>query len=87
MNIQRVYKYPLLMKDVQRVQLPLEAEILSAQMQNGVLCLWAKVQIGVPDKVQRIWIRGTGHGIEDEVKFIDTVQDNGLVWHIFGEET
>lgn len=38
-----IYKYPLDVTDVQEIKLPVGAEILTVQAQNGTLCLWALV--------------------------------------------
>lgn len=69
------------------IELPLGAEILSAQIQRGSPVLWAKVDPGESKKVRRLHVAGTGHDLPDDLgEFIDTFQlENGLVFHLFNE--
>lgn len=95
MNEKRVYavwKFPLLLQMSQTVKMPLGAEILSVQFQEGVLTAWAKVRHGRGNEDRKIEIRGTGHTIEEEVgcdggmylNHLATVQgEAGFVWHVF----
>jgi len=79
-----IYKYPIEVVDYQNVEMPIGAEILSAQAQKDILCLWAKVNQGVEGKsLRRFRIYGTGHEVQVDGKFIDTVQMGPLVWHVF----
>lgn len=39
--VKRVFKYKLDVSDYQEVSMPIEAEILSAQVQGKDICLWA----------------------------------------------
>jgi len=84
-----VWKYPLAVTDVQEVEMPAGAEILSAQVQDETLCLWALVVPGWEEEPRRIRIVGTGNPFDHEtgVKFIGTVQMHSglLVWHVFEE--
>ena len=85
-----IYKYPLEITDTQFVELPLGAEILTAQMQGNQLCLWVLVNPS-PDvfkKNRRIEIIGTGNPVPvGDLKYISTFQQmlvgGGLVFHIF----
>ena len=85
----RVYKYPLEIKDWQSITVPVGAEILSAQKQGGQLFLWAKVDRRAGPEQVSIVIHGTGHPMQPNLRFIDTVQmrDGALVLHIFEEMT
>lgn len=38
-----IWKYPLYVQDVQTVEMPDEADILTVQVQGDVPCLWAMV--------------------------------------------
>lgn len=81
-----IYKYELKITDSQEVFMPFESVILSAQVQNGKLCLWAEVfpETRLGTVTRTILIYGTGNPIDEEEKvFIDTAQHNGYVWHIF----
>ena len=93
-----IYKYVLKIIDEQTLSLPVDATILTAQMQGGYLCLWVLLKDPsgalaniVEDKIIRIV--GTGMPIDDsycsEKTYVATVQmpvgelENTLVWHIF----
>lgn len=82
-----IYKYPLKVTDGQTVTMPAGAELLSVQVQNGIACLWAKVDTGLGNENRIIHIYGTGHPIENglPLKYISTFQTlNGeLVFHAF----
>lgn len=83
----QVFKYALEVTDSQKVNLPVGAEILTAQMQGEVLCLWALVDSNfahlTSGRVIRIY--GTGHPIHDEGRYVATFQMNGgaLIFHVF----
>lgn len=83
-----VYKYTLEMRGEQIRNLPVGAKILSVQMQNGALCLWAHVDLSRRSKqAHRIAIVGTGNPAPDITKatHLGTVQmHNGAkVFHVF----
>lgn len=82
-----IYKYPIKLTDSQKVKLPINAEILTAQMQDDTLCLWAKVEESNTSMEERIIdIFGTGCPISDEHRrYIGTTQMHGgaLIWHVF----
>lgn len=82
-----IYKYPIKITDEQKVKLPLNAEILTAQMQGDTLCLWAKVEEGNTSMEERtIEVFGTGHPMSDNNRrYIGTTQMHGgaLIWHVF----
>ena len=83
----QIWKFPLRLKDNQLVRMPQGAKLLSVQLQNGQIQLWALVDLDYKERVNRmIAIRGTGHDVESalsDCEFIGTVQDGGLVWHVF----
>lgn len=79
-----IYKYELVIDDVQHIPLPSGAKCLHVAMQNGHLCLWAQVNT-TRELVNRFFrIYGTGHPMQDPAsRYIGTVQDGPLVWHVF----
>ena len=83
---QTVYKYPLIVDDVQTVTLPVGAKIICIKEQHGDLCLWALVDPN-ETRTEAVKIRcaGTGHPIEEDVEYIDTVmlRSGYLVFHFF----
>lgn len=81
-----IWKYPLTITGNQTLDMPKGAIILSAQIQFGLLYLWAMVDPTQPHDERDIEIIGTGHEFaEAPRKFIGTAQMAGgnLVWHIF----
>ena len=62
-----------------------KAEILSVQKQDHLFCLWGIVDSDETEEYREITSFGTGHRIPEDwnLKFIDTVQDGGYVWHFF----
>lgn len=82
-----IYKYQLQITDEQVIELPKESEILTAQIQHGRLFLWAIVWPNNITEKRVIEIYGTGQPFPSygmaERKYIATVQDDVLVWHIF----
>jgi hypothetical protein len=81
-----IYKYPLKTTDEQVIQMPFGATILSAQCQMKSICVWAIVNTTAPLENRKFRIFGTGHPFDltpNEFKFIDTVQMDMLVFHVF----
>lgn len=88
--MKKIYKYELMMADEQTIELPKHSKILTVQIQNGNICLWALV---FPQEVMqkyKVRIIGTGHpaGYVDADDYIGTVQQNEgqLVWHVFANK-
>lgn len=80
-----IYKYPLTSQDSQvDIQMPIGAEILHVDIQNGVPCLWVKVNPrGTPER-RRFRIVATGEPFQDDrLKYLKTFQDPPYVWHVF----
>lgn len=80
-----IWKQQLALQSKQEIQVPAGSQIMTAQEQNGVPCLWFSVNTERPLEQRTIHIIGTGHPIEDPkiLDFIDTVQIGPHVWHIF----
>ena len=80
-----IYKYPLIVTDIQIVLLPEGAQILHVDVQNHCLCLWALVDPEAPLYPQTIEVIGTGNTILTigTIKHIGTVLMAPFVWHIF----
>ena len=80
-----IWKFPLVVTDEQIVPLPIGAEVLSVQVQNGVPCLWAKVDTDAVKEGRVVQIFGTGHDASDAGDYISTFQlhDGELVFHAF----
>lgn len=82
-----IYKYPLTITDVNRIELPKGAKILCIQTQNDNPYLWALVDKYESEKETHfIETLGTGHPInEGERQYIGTYQlrNGALVFHVF----
>lgn len=79
-----ICKYELIVTDSQTVYMPRGAKILSVQMQDGIMQMWAMVDNFKLPGGRIINIIGTGNPIsEPPGEFIATVQMRNLVWHVF----
>lgn len=79
-----IWKFPLDLTDLQELDIPFGYKFLSAQMQNGKLCLWAEVNPAAMKRKATIAIVGTGNPFPlGQFDFISTVQMGPLVWHIY----
>ncbi len=84
--MKRIFKYPLPISDINIIQMPKGAKILTAQMQDEEPFIWALVEPGEPDEPRAFRVIGTGHEIyETLVAYISTFQMDGgrLVFHVF----
>lgn len=82
-----IWKFPLKAQDVQSIEMPAGATILTVQTQGGQPCLWAKVDAAKP-KTKRVFETfGTGHPIPEthERAYLGTYQLVGgaLVFHVY----
>lgn len=89
--MKKIFKYSIAVTDQQEVSLDHNAKILTVQMQNETLCLWAIVdELSEKKRKRIIRIVGTGHPFEDEhlCKYITTFQmENGkLIFHVFEKD-
>ena len=82
-----IYKYPLKVTDVNRLELPKGAIILCIQLQKGTPCLWAQVDANENEKeVRIIETIGTGNPMKESPRsYIGTYQlhEGMLVFHVF----
>lgn len=86
-----IYKYNLQFETHIELQLPVNAKILSVQVQNGSLCLWALVDPDLNSETRVFDVIGTGHTIRNResaiinnlYKHLSTVQIGQLVFHVF----
>jgi hypothetical protein len=83
----RIYKYPITPAARFVLDLPEGAEVLDAQVQHGVVCLWAKVNPDLPKRQVRFALVGTGHDAPEHADYISTFQLHGgeFVFHLFQE--
>lgn len=83
-----IYKYTVELAECQIVEMKRNAKILSAQIQQGQIRLWALCDPDAPKQERKVFVFGTGNRFEDlppDVYYVDTVQTGLLVWHVFAE--
>lgn len=80
-----IWKFPIEVTDEQSVKMPVGAQALSVQVQNGQVCLWALVDADAETEERFVQIFGTGHPVSGEGTFVETFQMQGgtLVFHAF----
>ncbi len=82
-----IWKFPLRLTDIQTVDMPASAEVLSAGNQFETICLWARVDPTAATTPRTFAIVGTGHAAPPphEARFIGTVimSSGAFVWHVF----
>ena len=85
-NMKTIWKYTFDITDWFTIEMPLGAEMLDVQVQNGAPVLWALVDPDEPIHTYEFILRGTGHTInESNIFHIGTFQIyDGLVFHLFG---
>lgn len=79
-----IFKYQI---EINSLLIPTGAEFLSVQMQHGEITSWWRVDPEAPTERIRFDVVGTGHLVQDDGRFLGTVQDGSFVWHIFMFET
>ena len=84
-----IWKYPITDSPYQKIEMPLNAEILCVQLQDNIPTLWALVETENPKKSFYVFTYYTGDYWINEKgkyrKYIGTYQLTGLVHHVFIE--
>lgn len=87
--MRRIYKYPLVLKESQTIQMPVDSKIISVQNQHGDITIWAIVDPKSPMRERKFFIHGTGDGLPNNwanyLMYLATVQISYYVWHVFEE--
>jgi hypothetical protein len=79
-----IWKFPVSDIGYVIMQMPLDAEILTVQMQNEKAMIWAICDPSAEVKFRTFYVIGTGEPRNFEgLKYIGTYQQNELVWHLF----
>lgn len=82
-----IYKYTLKPTEMQDIELPIDAEILTVQAQKDEVCIWVKLDPDKPKVYRTFAVFGTGWNIVSNanLKYIGTVQflNGDLVYHVF----
>lgn len=86
MNI-KIYKYELSRTSVpQAIQMPINSNIIKAEIQDGLFCIWAIVATETKTEFRTFVIIATGELITfsiNEMQHIDTIIEKPFVWHVF----
>lgn len=73
----------------EKIKMPLGSTLLSCQMQDNEITIWALCDPTVPTDYQTFHVEPTGAPVSQEIllsSFVATVQsESGLVWHVFRE--
>jgi hypothetical protein len=82
---QTIWKFPLPIRDMVSLTMPVGAKVLSVAEQHGDLCLWAVVDDTAPRMERIFYVFGTGNPIVGvgTSRFVGTVLMAPFVWHIF----
>lgn len=80
-----IWKFRLRLTGEQTLALPRGAQILSVQDQGGSICIWVSVDTQAEPELRHFYIFETGYPIENIAlkRFVGTVQQDSLVWHVF----
>jgi hypothetical protein len=81
-----VWKFgPLVLTTEQTVKLPRDAEMLTVDIQDDTMFLWALCEPENALVPRTILIYGTGHFVGEIVRYINSFQlhDGALVFHVF----
>jgi len=81
-----IWKFELKVADEQLVEMPAGSLLLDVQVQNGVPCVWARVDPEQPKVQRKLITHGTGHPVPDTTgDHVGSYQLQGgsLVFHVF----
>jgi hypothetical protein len=80
-----IWKAILKATDVQDIDVPDNAEMLTARDQHEQLCVWFKCDPSQPTTKRRIAIVGTGHPAPEGARYVGTgfLHGGQLVFHVF----
>lgn len=82
-----IWKFALPLADRLNVKMPKGARLLTFQVQDGHLCLWAEVNTLADVEKRYFAVFGTGHEMPREMGYSDvyvgTWQQEQFVWHLY----
>ena len=81
-----IFKFPIKV-GLNEIQMPVGAQILTAQMQRGAMYIWCIVdESEMRREARAINVFGTGHPLPEKAdvsNWISTIQGAHYVWHLF----
>jgi hypothetical protein len=81
-----IHKYPLHTYGFNQpfnIQMPIGATPIAVQTQQGIPCMWARVDDDLPRDDRRFLICGTGFPLPRKGAYIGTFQLGALVGHVW----
>lgn len=80
-----IWKYPLELDALQKIEMPKGAEILSCAEQDGAIVVWAMVSPAADKQTRQFEIFWTGDGVPSlgRRRFLATVTVGRYVHHVF----
>lgn len=84
----KIFKYELHIVSRQQITIPAGSNILAVQPHKDKICLWALVDTTAKHEIRIIEVTETGQSFrplhpDQSRRHLDTVQQDGMVWHIF----
>ena len=87
--MQTIWKYELIITDIQEIEIPKNSHILTVQTQRGMPCIWAIIDSEAEKSKLKIYTFGTGNPIPRNFngEYIGTylVKNDELVFHVFSK--
>lgn len=89
--MKQIWKFEIEVTGSQHITMPVGADVLCIQMQNGRPCIWVEVDPEADVKPRHLLVIGTGHTIPEApsgryFRYIGTVQSPPFfVWHLYEE--
>ncbi len=80
-----IWKYQLAVDDIQFIEMPKGAQLLSVQVQYGIPCLWARVDPDAELEFVEIVTYVTGGMARNNLQYIGTYQlhSGSFIGHVF----
>lgn len=79
----KIHKYEVAVNPKQVIELPQDARILTVQVQEGSVYIWAELDDNAEMTKHFIHVVGTGHPIPANCAYLGTVQMPPFVWHLY----
>lgn len=83
-----IWKFQLPVYGVNRVSMPIDAQIIHVDNQDGKLCVWAEVSFPAPTLEVRLCVVGTGNPLPDPFEghrwtHVGSAIVDPFVWHVY----
>lgn len=70
----------------QRFDMPADAQVVHVAEQNGLMTLWAEMDLSAPFVSRQFVLVGTGHPIAAGLVYVGTIMRDPFVWHVYEQE-